>query len=134
MDSKLGGFNSRMIIIENSVLSIWDDEIWEGLDEEDKRKLKKEFYEYEKKVIGLSFSFFTWSNNYFEEIEERIKEYYENPVIGKYEGEIKNGLPNGQRTKTWSSGSKYVGSWKDGKENGQGTFTSSDENLKKQSE
>jgi len=42
---------------------------------------------------------------------------------GKYEGEIKNGLPNGLGVIIYPSGSKYVGSWKDGKENGQGTLT-----------
>ena len=38
------------------------------------------------------------------------------PVFGqssKYEGEIKNGLPNGQGTLTWSNGNKYVGEYKD---------------------
>ena len=40
-----------------------------------------------------------------------------------YEGEWKNGNPNGQGTFTWSNGRKYVGEWKDGKYNGQGIFT-----------
>jgi len=42
---------------------------------------------------------------------------------GKYEGEVENGLPNGQGTITWSNGEKYVGKYKDGKRNGQGTET-----------
>ena len=42
----------------------------------------------------------------------------------KYEGEIKNGLPNGQGTVTYSSdGSKYIGEFKYGYPNGQGTQT-----------
>jgi 1-phosphatidylinositol-4-phosphate 5-kinase len=41
----------------------------------------------------------------------------------KYQGQVKDGIPNGQGTLTWSNGNKYVGIWKDGEENGQGTFT-----------
>ena len=36
----------------------------------------------------------------------------DNRDIGKYEGEIKNGFPNGQGTYTWSDGDKEVGEWK----------------------
>ena len=43
--------------------------------------------------------------------------------IGKYEGEIKNGSPNGQGTFTLNDGEKYVGEFKDGKSHGQGTYT-----------
>ena len=46
--------------------------------------------------------------------------------VGKYEGEVENGLPNGQGTIIYSTGHKYVGEWKDGKWNGQGTTTSPD--------
>ena len=41
----------------------------------------------------------------------------------KYEGEIKNGEPNGQGTLTRPTGEKYVGDWKNGEFHGQGTFT-----------
>jgi len=41
----------------------------------------------------------------------------------KYEGEIKNKLPNGQGTMTYTDGVKYVGEYKDGKRHGQGTYT-----------
>ena len=41
----------------------------------------------------------------------------------KYEGEIVNGVPNGQGTMTCCDGIKYVGGYKDGEKNGQGTFT-----------
>ena len=41
----------------------------------------------------------------------------------KYEGEIVNGVPNGQGTETYPSGSMYVGEWKDGRKHGQGTYT-----------
>ncbi len=47
----------------------------------------------------------------------------DNKDLAKYEGEIKNGVPNGQGTSTWYDGRKYVGGWKDGSWNGQGTFT-----------
>ena len=33
----------------------------------------------------------------------------------KFEGQVKNGIPNGQGTVTSSDGSKYVGEYKDGK-------------------
>ena len=41
----------------------------------------------------------------------------------KYEGEIVNGVPNGQGTMTCCDGIKYVGGYKDGEKNGQGTET-----------
>ena len=47
----------------------------------------------------------------------------DNKDEGKYEGEIKNGIPNGQGTITSPDGMKYVGGWKNGKINGQGTTT-----------
>ena len=42
---------------------------------------------------------------------------------GKYVGEYKDGQPNGQGTYTWADGDKYVGEHKNGKRNGQGTYT-----------
>ena len=48
------------------------------------------------------------------------------PDGGSIVGEFKDGLPNGQGTVTYSNGNKYVGGWKDGKINGQGTYTWSD--------
>ena len=47
----------------------------------------------------------------------------------KYEGDIKDGKPNGFGILIITSGIKYVGEWKDGKENGQGTETWSDGNI-----
>ena len=41
----------------------------------------------------------------------------------KYDGEWKNGMPDGNVTSTFASGSKYVGEYKEGKKNGQGTYT-----------
>ncbi len=40
-----------------------------------------------------------------------------------FEGDILNGVPNGQGTFTWSNGEKYVGEFKDGEKHGQGTLT-----------
>ena len=45
---------------------------------------------------------------------------------GTYTGEASNGVPNGQGTYTFASGSKYVGGWKDGMIHGQGTYTDPD--------
>ena len=59
---------------------------------------------------------------YFTEKWEGL-ENEDNRDIGKYEGEIKNGFPNGQGTMTLPNGNKYVGKWKDGFPNGQGTET-----------
>ena len=42
---------------------------------------------------------------------------------GTYEGEWKDGQPNGQGTWTAPRGSNYVGEWKDFERNGQGTMT-----------
>ena len=39
----------------------------------------------------------------------------------RYEGEISNGLPNGQGTRTHPNGGIYEGEWKDGKRDGHGT-------------
>ena len=47
------------------------------------------------------------------------------PVFGqssKYEGEIKNGLPNGQGTYSFPNGDKYVGEWKKSSVHGKGTW------------
>ena len=48
---------------------------------------------------------------------------------GTYEGEWKDGQPNGQGTWTSPKGANYVGEWKDGKEHGQGTYTSTSGNT-----
>jgi len=45
------------------------------------------------------------------------------PNRQKYFGEFKDGLPNGQGMKTFPDGKKYFGEWKDGKQHGQGTYT-----------
>ena len=42
----------------------------------------------------------------------------------KYQGQVKDGEPNGLGILIYPTGGKYVGSWKDGKPNGQGTMTS----------
>ena len=47
---------------------------------------------------------------------------------GKYVGEIKNGLPNGQGTYTSSNGEKYKGEWKDEKP-WNGTYYDKDGNI-----
>ena len=44
----------------------------------------------------------------------------------KYQGQVKDGKPNGLGVLISPDGSKYVGSWEDGEKNGQGTYTFSD--------
>ena len=41
----------------------------------------------------------------------------------KYQGQVKDGKPNGLGSLTYPDGSKYVGEYKDGKYHGQGTYT-----------
>jgi len=43
---------------------------------------------------------------------------------GKFIGEFRNGLPNGQGSYSLSNGEKYLGEFKNGKPHGQGTYTS----------
>ena len=44
----------------------------------------------------------------------------------KYQGQVKQGKPDGLGFMTYPNGSKYVGSWKNRKYYGQGTLTSPD--------
>lgn len=41
----------------------------------------------------------------------------------QYEGQFRNGLPDGKGTYLWSTGEKYTGQWKNGKRNGIGEYT-----------
>ena len=49
-----------------------------------------------------------------------------NKNVWKYEGKIKNGLPNGQGIINTPDGKKYLGELKEWKHHGQGTFTTTD--------
>ncbi len=40
----------------------------------------------------------------------------------KYDGEFKNGLPNGKGTIVYANGGRYVGQWKKGLRHGEGTY------------
>jgi len=46
--------------------------------------------------------------------------------VGKYVGEFRNGLPNGQGTATSAKGDKYVGEFRNANQHGQGTLTYAD--------
>jgi len=48
------------------------------------------------------------------------------PSGSTYVGEFRDGKRTGQGTMTYSDGGKYEGKWKDGKQHGQGTFTFTD--------
>ncbi len=45
-----------------------------------------------------------------------------NPSNEKYDGEWRDGKPNGQGIHTISTGDRYIGSWRDGRYHGQGTL------------
>ncbi len=60
--------------------------------------------------------------DYYTKKWEGVESEY-NKDHGKYEGEIVNGVPNGQGTVNYSDLNKYTGEWKDGLPSGQGTFT-----------
>ncbi len=47
--------------------------------------------------------------------------------IDKYDGNFKDGLPDGKGFYTWESGATYVGEWKEGKRNGYGTYISAEQ-------
>ena len=51
------------------------------------------------------------------------KGFGDNETHPKYEGNVENGVPNGQGTFTYPDGMKYVGGWENGEMIGQGTFT-----------
>jgi len=42
---------------------------------------------------------------------------------GIYTGQLVNGVPHGEGTRTWSNGGKYVGEFVNGSAHGQGTLT-----------
>ena len=46
----------------------------------------------------------------------------ENETDGKFLGDIRNGIPNGEGTITFISGIKYVGEWENGDFNGKGKY------------
>jgi len=71
--------------------------------------------------LGYRGGIYRWSWKKWEGVESE-----NNKDIGKYEGEIKNGVPNGQGIFTFPDGRKYEGELKDGDYNGQGTYTYSD--------
>ena len=51
------------------------------------------------------------------------KTFGDGKVRPEYEGEIRNGKPDGFGILIWFDGRKYVGNFKDGKMDGQGTLT-----------
>ncbi|NTW26313.1 MAG: hypothetical protein HGA37_16555 [Lentimicrobium sp.] len=46
--------------------------------------------------------------------------------LDRYEGQFKNGLPEGKGIYKWSTGEVYTGQWKAGKRNGIGTYIQPD--------
>ena len=71
---------------------------------------------YSKKTEGVFYKqFVEGGRKWFKSGDEKTQ--------AKYEGDILNGVPNGQGTYTKPNGDQYVGEFKDGQWEGQGTFT-----------
>ena len=68
--------------------------------------------------LGYRNGVFGWYEEKWEGVDSE-----DNKDIVKYEGEITNGVQDGQGTETYPDGSKYTGEYEDGKYNGQGTYT-----------
>ncbi len=54
------------------------------------------------------------------------KGFGEKDTNPKYQGDVKNGKPDGLGYLIYPNGNKYVGGWKDGRKNGKGTETDRD--------
>ena len=67
--------------------------------------------------FGIRNGFHLWYEEKWEGLENE-----DNMDFGKYEGEIKIEVPNGQGTQIFRNGEKYEGGWKDGEYSGQGTL------------
>ena len=59
-------------------------------------------------------------------IKEVWKGFGDEDTEPEYQGQVKDGKPNGIGVLTFIDGSKYVGRWKNGMMNGKGTETSPD--------
>ncbi|SVC57658.1 uncharacterized protein METZ01_LOCUS310512, partial [marine metagenome] len=110
---------------ENSVVGEWKN----GKEWNTKHTKKDgtiiEKFENGELVVSIGVLYRGWRNakvGFYKEKWEGV-ESEDNEDFGKYEGEINNGIPNGQGTYTGSDGQKYIGEWKEGKWNGQGTET-----------
>ncbi len=74
------------------------------------------------KIVTLYISKDDWFNDLRSDRKSwKIRRILDSDTM--YVGEVRNGLPNGRGTSTYSNGEKYVGEFKDGKMNGQGTYT-----------
>ncbi|NVO09451.1 MAG: hypothetical protein HXX16_05765 [Bacteroidales bacterium] len=67
-------------------------------------------------------------NNTLKKYEKKCKKELANgkelaTCMDKYEGDLKNGLPDGIGKYTWSSGDVYEGGWKEGKRDGEGRYS-----------
>ncbi len=76
-------------------------------------------------LITLSVLLFT---SFIFSSEKKKQWNFTYPNGANYNGELKDGIPNGQGTSTFRDGGKYVGEFREGLLNGQGTFTWSNGN------
>ncbi len=113
---------------EKSVVGVWKNgkEWYTKLTKKDGTLIGKfEDGEWILKWGVLYFGFRNGKVGYYTEKWEGF-ESEDNRDFSKYEGEIKNGFPNGQGILTFPDGEKYVGEYKDGQRNVQGTYTWND--------
>ncbi len=84
-----------------------------------KKKKNNLTYKKEKGIL-----FMHTSRSHWEDIGKKWSFSGSEKKHGKYEGEILNGLPNGQGIYNWFNVNKYIGEFKNGFFHGQGTFYS----------
>jgi len=110
---------------EKSVVGVWKNgkEWYTKLTKKDGTLLGK--FENGEWIVSLGVLYLGKRNGkvgYYTEKWEGV-ESEDNRDFSKYEGEIKNGKPNGQGESTFPDGRKYVGELKDGYKHGQGSYT-----------
>ena len=111
---------------EISIIGEWKDgKEWNTKHTKTDGKLLLGKFEYGKWIVSWGVLYWGYRDgkigNYNEKWEGLESE--ENKDYSKYEGEIKNGFPNGHGTDTLPDGQKYVGEFKDGQYHGQGAET-----------
>ena len=128
LSSPVIGQSSKYESVNQCVLQTMEDrkltgnKMFEMVKEECERSLGKGKEKEKDKKGVLYLGIRNGKGGYYTEEWEGV-ESEDNKDFWKYEGEIKDGLPQGQGTETYPSGNKYVGEFKDGEQNGLVTYS-----------